>query len=348
VDVFSEDNLSNLSAALFGAILLVASFETVGTLLLYFQWSEIHPRPDQLLWDALFHAVSAFCNAGFSTFSGNLAEPFLRSHYFSHWTVMVLVVLGGLGYPVLRELWFYGLHLIRRLRRKPWEKAPHPTIGLHTRLVLATTGVLLLAGLIFFLLAPSPFSGDITRLSTWHEALFNSVTARTGGFNITAMAGYGTAATLFLILLMFIGGSPASTAGGIKTTTAAVGFFNLLHILKGKKEVELFNRRIPESTTTSAFAILLLSGLWISGAATTISLLQPEFRALDVVFESVSAFATVGLSRGITASLNAPSQIILVITMFVGRVGILLFICTLFQTREDSKLRRPEGRVIIN
>lgn len=347
-DVFSEDNLSSLGSALFGAIILIASFETIGTLLLYFQWSDIHPRPDRLLWDAVFHSVSSFCNAGFSTFSGNLTEPFLRSHYFSQWTVMLLIVLGGLGFPVLRELWFYGLNLIRSARKKPWENAPHPPIGLHTRLVLATTGVLLLGGMFLFLVAPSPFSGEITKLSSWHEALFNSVTARTAGFNITETAGYGTAATLLLLILMFIGGSPASTAGGIKTTTAAVAFFNLLRILKGKKEVELFNRRVSESTTTSAFAILLLSGLWIFGAAVAVSLCQPEFAALDVVFESVSAFATVGLSRGITFSLSPLSQIILVGTMFVGRIGILLFICTLFQTREDSKLRRPEGRVIIN
>ncbi|HKK19747.1 MAG TPA: potassium transporter TrkG, partial [Opitutales bacterium] len=347
-DLFSEANLSSLGSALCGAIILVASFETVGAVLLYFQWSAIHPWPDQLLWDAVFHSVSSFCNAGFSTFTGNLAEPFLRSSYYSHWTVMVLVVIGGLGFPVLRELWLYGHALIRQLRKEPWEPKSRPKLGLHTRLVLTTTAVLLLGGMLFFLFAPSPFNGGITSLKGWHEALFNSVTARTAGFNISETAGYGTAATLLLILLMFIGGSPASTAGGIKTTTAALGFFNLIRILKGKKEVELFNRRIPESTTTAAFAILLLSGLWIFAASVVVSLFQPELESLDVIFECVSAFATVGLSRGVTSSLGAPSQIVLVFTMFVGRVGILLFICTLFQSRKQSKLRHPEGSVIIN
>jgi potassium uptake TrkH family protein len=347
-DLFSEDNLSSLGSALCGAIVLVASFELIGAALLYSQWSGIHPHPDQLLWDAVFHSVSSFCNAGFSTFTGNLAEPFLRTNYYSHWTVMLLVVIGGLGFPVLRELLHYGRDHIRQLRKEPWEPKSRPKLGLHSRLVLTTTGILLLGGMLFFAITLPASNGGLTSLANWHEALFNSVTARTAGFNIADTAGYGTAFTLFLILLMFVGGSPASTAGGIKTTTAALGFLNLVRILKGKQEVELFNRRIHEHTTTAAFAILLLSGLWIFSASVAVTLFQPGLEALDVIFECVSAFATVGLSRGITSSLGTSSQIVLVLTMFVGRVGILLLVCTFFQSRKQSKLRHPEGSVIIN
>jgi trk system potassium uptake protein TrkH len=271
------------------------------------------------LWLAVFHAVSAFCNAGFSLFAGNMT-PFVGDVGVQV-VLMVLIVLGGLGFPVLMEVVRAGW---QRLRRVVDAKASAPArIGLTTRVVLTTSGVLVVAGMVAVLALE--FTGALTPAGEAMTggrvlgALFASVNARTAGFNTVDLGAMRDATLLLLCALMFIGGSPASTAGGIKTTTAAVVMATLRGELRGR-EPELGGRAIAAEVLRKAIAVSALSLLIVLTVVLLLTLTEDQ-PFIRLVFEVVSAFATVGLSTGITASLTVAGKLIIAAAMFVGRVG---------------------------
>jgi trk system potassium uptake protein TrkH len=282
---------------------------------LWLLWS---PRlgPVDAFFHALFHAVSAFCNAGFSTFSAGLVP--VAGDIPALLLISVAIVLGGLGFVVLEELW---LHLRHRTRTR---------LSLHSRLVLVSSAVLVLAGAaLFFLLE----WGNVLAPFPWFirpfEALFLSITPRTAGFNTVDYAALSSAALFLTIGLMMVGGSPGSTAGGLKTTTLAVLAALAVARLRGRTRTDAFGRTIPEGTVQRAAGLVVLV-MALLGAA--ILLLQVSELAgtphsasrgafMELTFEAVSAFNTVGLSTGITPSLSTPGKLILAVLMFAGRVG---------------------------
>lgn len=253
---------------------------------------------------------------------------------------MFLIIVGGIGFPVLIEL-------RSRLKNLFRPQAKRERFTVHFRLTVLTTLLLLLCGTALLAISDPGSDGNSGFNRVW-VALFNAVTARTAGFNISDMATLPSAATAVLILLMFIGGSPGGFAGGIKTTTFALSLLNLKRILLARKEVELFRRRIEEPLCNRAFAVLLLSFMWIFVATTLILFLQPQFLLLDTLFETVSAFSTVGLSRGITGDLSHASKVIITLTMFVGRIGVMnFFFSLLIVPPRENRLRVPKERIII-
>jgi trk system potassium uptake protein TrkH len=266
------------------------------------------------IWRGAFHAVSAFCNAGFSLFSNNL-EDFAGSWVVS-FTVMGLIVLGGIGFLVITDVEEW----LRRRRR----------LSLHTKVVLTTSGVLIAAGALGFylfeaqnVLAGRP-AGEQALIS-----LFQSVTPRTAGFNTVPYGALTNAALMMTLILMFIGGSPGSTAGGVKTSTAAILFGILYSRARGLRHATLFRRTVPERTVGEAVAIVLLSVVVVMAATFLLQWTElheqshPGVRGqfLTLNFEAVSAFGTVGLSMGETFGLVASSKFILVALMFIGRLG---------------------------
>ncbi|MFO8071760.1 MAG: potassium transporter TrkG [Polyangia bacterium] len=291
-------------------------------------------------YSAVFHAISAFCNAGFSLYSDSFTA--LRGNPLVVITVMLLIVLGGIGHPVMVDIWQ------RLLPSKKDEKHPNRKITLSSKVALWTSGLLILAGF-----AALVVSGLTPAESSWSErvfgALFQSVTARTAGFNTVDIGRLPLAAVFLLVMLMFIGGSPGSCAGGIKTTTFAVWLAKLRGRLAGDKSPRLFDRHIPGEITRRVSMIMGLAVIW--NMVGVLLLLATEGGSAgvgmhDVVFEQVSAFGTVGLSTGLTPKLSVIGQLWIIATMFVGRLGPLTLALWMF-TRKAPGVRYPEGRIMI-
>lgn len=335
-DLLSVDNMRNLSATIATIIGLTLLFELVGAVLLYWLWSGDFAAGGEAWWIAIFHSISAFCNAGFSIFTNGLADPRAVDARGAQAVILGLIVLGGIGFPVLLEI---GQRLPELL---PWRKRPCVAFfSLHTRLVLILTGLFILGGALLLL-------GGSGGTGSYWEALFNSITARTAGFNISDMAGLSAASTAIIMLLMFIGGSPGGIAGGIKTTTFAIAVLNLRRILLNRRDVQMFGRRVADEVSNRAFAVVLLSIIWIFTATAVLLYLQPEFALIDTLFEVVSAFSTVGLSRGLTSELSEPAKCVITLTMLVGRIGVLNFFFSLVSaSRTHSHVRYPQERIII-
>lgn len=308
---------------------LTFAIEGVGALPLYWGFLRAGLSSPQALYNAVFHSVSAFCNAGFSLFSENL-EGFSESLLVPG-TVMVLIVLGGLGFSVLSEL--------RENFRKP------SGISVHARLVLFTTAGLILFGTL--VLALSEWNHSLGGLSggwkAWN-ALFASITPRTAGFDTIAPATFSPAGIFVLVLLMLVGASPGSTGGGFKTTTMAVLLVSTWNVIRGRSEVHLWNRRIPIRIIQRAITLVVLYLGTLGLGLAALALLEPfPFRFL--LFEAASALGTVGLSLGITPQLSDAGKLVLVLLMFWGRVGIMTFLYGLVKRESRGKISYPDAEI---
>lgn len=302
-------------------VIMTVVIEAAGTVLLSFAFI-----PElgfwQGLYSALFHSISAFCNAGFSLYPDSLVG--FRDNNLVNLTVMVLIVLGGIGFLVIREL------LQFREKSKVGKKR-RSNLSLHTKIVLVTTGCLIVYGavMIGWLESGEALAGMTISEGLW-TSLFQSITARTAGFNTIDLNVFSVPTLFLLIFLMFIGASPGSAGGGVKTTSLALFFAIFYSRLKGNPHTSLFRRTIPDDAITKALALVLLAVILIGFALFGLLIVQSgdlvheEMRAfLSYMFEAFSAFGTVGLSLGATGKLTAPGKGIILVLMFVGRVGLL-------------------------
>lgn len=295
------------------------------------------------LWSALFHSVSAFCNAGFSLFSDSLVG--FQGDPLINLTIMGLIISGGLGFLVLQEL--LGLRRRHQVRHR---------LSLHTRLVLVTSLALTVGGALLLTLIEIP--GELHDMSTGNGfwmVLFQSVTARTAGFNTIDLNLLEVPSLVLIMFLMFIGASPGSCGGGIKTTSFALLFAILHSRLKGERHTNIFHRTVPDRLTSRALTLVLLSvvacGVAIFLLLTVqvhgLSATESRNALLDYAFEAVSAFATVGLSLGVTAKLVPLGKLIVIAMMFVGRVGILTLAFAIIRRSGGRELRYAEEQVMI-
>jgi trk system potassium uptake protein TrkH len=295
----------------------------------------------QSLWLSVFHSVSAFNNAGFSLFFDNIIG--YQDHLWINLIISLLIIFGGLGYEVIVEM-FMGLRAY--LKGNPRRL----NFSLNYKIVTSTTLVLLILGT--FALFATEFNNPDTLgnlpvpvklLAAW----FQSVVARTAGFNSIDIGAMGNASLFTMIALMFIGASPGGTGGGIKTTTFRILLVCTLAVLQGKEKVLCYRRQIPPIRVLKTVAVVVGSGLVVILATMLISISNPELNFIAVLFETVSAFATVGLSTGITAKLSAFSQVVIVITMYLGRVGVLLFMAALLGDPRPTAVQYPEEDLLI-
>jgi trk system potassium uptake protein TrkH len=321
---------------------LMAITELVGATLLFLALWPRSPHLMEALFSSLFHAVSAFCNAGFSVYTENLMG--LGHNQLFLGTIMLLIVLGGLGHLVVHDLWE---NFRIRLRR---QGSPHlgPRLSTHSKVVLLVSGALIFSGAIGLLVL-----GLTGTESSWGArvaaALFQSITARTAGFNTVDIGSLPQASLLLLIILMFIGGSPSSCAGGIKTTAFAISMAELRSRLRGDPEVNLLNRRIPKEILARVAILIRLAVVWnILGVFLLLATegTKSGLGMHDVIFEQISAFGTVGLSTGITGKLSALGRMWIIATMFVGRLGPLTLAIWFFPPKQVH-VQCPEGRVMI-
>ncbi len=336
--LFQRDSVGGLRRRLLQIVWTVLLFEGVGGMVMLVGFARRYDL-GRAAYLAAFHAVSAFCNAGFSLFSDSLMSA--GGHPLVLLPVAVLVVAGGLGQPVLLDVWSV-------LRRCPGRRSRYQTLTLHSRIVLKSSLVLIVGGgAILFATGAGPdcLSG-VPRVSA---ALFQSISARTAGFNTVDVGRLPLASLLVLAVLMFVGGSPGSCAGGIKTTTAMLWLAQFSSRIRGRKWPSLLGRHMPGELVRRASTLVGLAFLWNIVGTIILSVTEahtPGAGLRDLVFEQLSAFGTVGLSTGVTAHLSALGQVWIVITMFVGRVGPLTLVVWVFEQRSPG-VRLPEGKVMI-
>ena len=288
------------------------------------------------LYASVFHAISAFCNAGFDLMG--MREPYSSLTSFVtdpvvNLTVCLLIVIGGLGFLVWRDVLRCRFHFSR--------------FQLHTKLVLVTSGILILAGWALFLL----FERNASMASlTWPQrvlaSLFQSVSPRTAGFNTVDLSALSESGNLLTDVLMLIGGSPGSTAGGIKTTTVAVLFLSAVASAKGRMRVNAFRFSVDRETLRQASSVVMIYLSLALLSVLTLCAIEP-FSMKEILFEVCSAVGTVGLSMGITPQLGAVSRVILILLMYAGRLGGLTVVLLFSQRRSDPPLERPAGKILI-
>lgn len=289
---------------------------------------------------SLFHAISAFCNAGFDIF-GSPGSEFVSLTPFQNDPVILLVIsslfiVGGLGYLIWRDILIF---------RKFSELTLHSRVVLLTTAILITTGTLLF---FFFELYNPKTLGGLPGWSKVLNAYFQAVTPRTAGFNSVSIADMTDASKFLTIILMFIGAAPGSTGGGVKITTFSIIIFAVISGIKGSEEVNILNRRVPEHLTRKTLSIIILSLILVI-TTTMVLLVNREGSFMEVLFEATSAFGTVGLSTGITPGLGTFSKYAIIITMYLGRIGPLsaAVAITLLQRKNGLPYKYPEGRITV-
>ena len=338
-EVFQVPMLSAVGRTVRFIILMTLAMEALGTVLLYRGLNGVVADNGERLFTAVFHAVSAFCNAGFSTFDDSLVS--VQDRPLVMGTVAGLLVIGGLGFGVVAQLiaWFRGRALGRG--------GPEMRLDLHSQVVLTVSGGLLLAGTAFIAWMEwnNSLSGQGIGLKI-SQAFFQSATCRTAGFNSLDLTLMNPATLFLMIVLMFIGGAPGSTAGGVKVTAVAIVWANLRSIARGLNQVRL-GRRELDSVHVQRSMLVLSAGLVLAAVGLFTLLATEERPFLETTFEVFSALGTVGLSLGMTSLLSPAGRIVLVILMFVGRLGPLTLASSLTGASRDPRVRLPRGRVMI-
>lgn len=319
-------------------IAMTVLFELTGCFLLLPVFADF----DRPLWQALFHSVSAWNNAGFSLFEDSLTV--FRSSILANLVVSMLIIFGGLGYEVIFEIYAWIANVVKGNSRIF-------VFSLNLKVVTSTTIALLIIGTFAFLFTDlinnEAIAEDLTIQERLLAAWFQSVTTRTAGFNTIDIGALSEAALFITIALMFVGASPSGTGGGIKTTTLRVLIDSTRAILRGKNEVVVFQRRLPNSMILKTIGVLCGSVAVVVAVTIIVAILNPELTFLELLFEVVSAYATVGLSTGITAQLSAVSKLVLVLTMYIGRIGILIIIGALIGEPRPSVIQYPEETLLV-
>lgn len=338
-ETFMPTPIRNVSSLLKSIFLFTFVVEGIGAVLLFIQW-----RPEMKLSSAIFagvfHSVSAFCNAGLALFRPNFMA--YRGSILLNATVCSLIVLGGIGFPVVHEF-------INRVRHAGVRR--RVALSLHSRTVLTVTLLLIVSGsvLVFALerdgaLAALPMKDKVL------ASIFQSITARTAGFNTLDIGALGVSTLFILVILMFIGASPGSCGGGIKTTSLAVLGAIVNGRIRGRQSATLFKRTVPDETISRALSIFILAVVTLTVGLTLLLVTQTAPQRehfLTYLFEAVSAFGTVGLSMGITPSLGVFGKLIIVVLMLIGRVGLLTIAYVVTNRRTGAPFRYAEEKVMI-
>lgn len=344
--MIQENRLARVGRTLAFIVTMTLVCEGIGAVVLFASLDAI-PDTSQRLFHAVFHSVSAFCNAGFSTLPDNIASDVVTDNRTWQIMIMGLIVVGGLGSLANEDLSDWA---VAKVKRHFTQQGPHPRLRVHTRLVLVVTATLLVLGTALILLTEfylweGPENGG--KILT---AAFHSVSARTAGFNTVPMTQIGPLTAQVLMILMIIGGSPGGTAGGLRTTVVAVGLAYLWSQLRmGARGVIAFNRIIPSDTGARALGLIVLAGIWLIGNFIVFQILQAGTGVPETVllFELISAFATVGLSLDLTPTLTEGGKILLMVNMFVGRIGLLTVMATFVRPDTRPPSGKPEEDILL-
>ncbi|NLY20115.1 MAG: Trk family potassium uptake protein [Tissierellia bacterium] len=328
---FNLDTLNGLVKLLKYVVLIAFVIEGIGSLIFATKFIPMYGF-GRGLWTSIFHGISSFCNAGFSTIPGNI-EPF-KSDLLININIMLLVIFGGLGFSVIVEI---------------FSKRKFSKLSVQAKLVLIISTALILIGAIGFFLMERTNMETIGGEGLYTQTLqsfFQSVVARTAGFNSVNLAGLRDSTALLLVIMMFVGGSPGSTAGGLKTTTVATLFLATFSVIRGEKDTVVFNRKIADETIRKSLAIIVIAISLIIMITLILSITE-DFSYIDILYETVSAYGTVGVTKGITPELSNIGKIILSCTMYIGRVGSLTMAFAFGRKLKLTKLSYAETNISV-
>lgn len=355
-DMMSSNSLGSLLSTLLYILGFTLAIESIGMLVIFIS---VHDTLGMSIQDELafsaFHSISAFCNAGFSTLSGNLGNPMvMTNHNLLYITISFLIIFGGIGFPILsnfKDILVYHFKRRFRLRHSAVAKRHHiyHLYNLNTKIVLVTTAILLLFGTVSIVALEwnHSFLGmDV--VDKWVQAFFNATSPRTAGFSSIDLSTFRVQTVLLMILLMWIGGGAQSTAGGIKVNAFAVIVLNLKAVLRGKSRVEVFGRQLSDDSIRRSNATMVFSLTVLFTSIFVLSALEPQFSILALTFEAVSAISTVGSSLNITSQLCDGSKSLLIVLMFIGRVGLMTLVLGLIKQAKVTKYKYPSDNIIIN
>lgn len=332
-NVMGESKSFDMFSLIKNVIFVTLVIEFIGALVLFGTFIKLH-SPIKAMYYSVFHSVSSFCNAGFGLYPDSFSRFY--SSLNVNMAVTLLIILGGLGFPVIVDLY-----------NSLVGKSTRYSLSLHTKIVLSMTGVLLLFGTIMFFISEFAYTMKgmplhLRVLCSW----FQSVTCRTAGFNTIDQSQMSHASILVSIILMFIGASPGSTGGGVKTSTFALLLITIYSMIRGQSDLTLFKRKIATSNARQSTSLITLSMMFIFLIVFAVLLIDP-FTMEETVFEAVSAFGTVGLSIGITPHLSMVSKFLIIILMYIGRVGPLTVLFALSQRKKAMHYTLPEERVTV-
>ena len=355
-DMVNSKSLGSLLSTLLYTLGFTLVIETMGMITI---WLSIHGTMGMNLEEelafAVFHSISAFCNAGFSTLPGNLGNPLMmNNHNLFYALISILVILGGIGFPILvnlKEIIFYRLKRMTQflLRKNKVSAKSVQLYNLNTRIVVTMTFLLLAAGTLILLAFEwnHAFAGMSIAEKCTH-AFFNAACPRTAGFSSVDFSLFGIQSILIYILLMWIGGGAQSTAGGIKVNAFAVVILNLAAVIRGSQRVEVHGRELAHDSIRRSNATVVMSLIILFVSIFLLSWLEPTLPLLSLTFEAVSALSTVGSSLNLTPLLQESSKLVIVVLMFVGRVGLITMMLGIVKQKKNTKYKYPSDNIIIN
>lgn len=351
-DITSSEKIGEVVSILKRILVITLSIELLATLFIYLSLDEQFFEDSwSMLFFSVFHAVSAFCNAGFSTISDGFYQTELRFNYALQIVVLITFLLGSLGFPIVAntiKYLRYKLGTIFHSRKqknvyKPW------VLNLNSRISLITTMALLLIGFVFFyILEYNNTLAEFDAFGKVVNAMFSAATPRSAGFSTIDMTAVSFSSIMLILFLMWVGGAPISTGGGIKTSTFAIATLNILSLAKGKSRIEIFRRELSNNSVMRAFATISLSLIMIGLGIMVLAYLEPEKDIMKITFECFSAYSTVGLSLGITGDLSAAGKIVICVLMLVGRISMLSIVIAVFKKVKQHSYRYPKEEMLIN
>jgi trk system potassium uptake protein TrkH len=341
--MLSESDMRSLGRSIRNIIAITLAFEGAGALLLLAAFAHTTTPAGSAGFAAVFHSVSAFCNAGFSVFSDSLMS--FRDSVPVNLVICLLIIAGGLSFAVIMDLGGFAANRLTRhvLKRNP----PARGLSLNTRVVVIGTGLLLLAGML--LVYTLEHRNSLLPLGVGRQylaAFFQSVTLRTAGFNTIDFSSLTTATYMVMIVFMFIGGASGSTAGGVKINSLAVILAYIRSILKDRKQATLLHYTLDKDMVLRALLILFFGIVVVSASLFVLSLTE-RAPFIQLAFEAMSAFGTVGLSAGVTSSLTRGGKCVIIVLMFVGRIGPLTMLAAAVRRRRSVQVEYPRGEILI-
>ena len=355
-DMISSDSLSSLLSTVIYILFFTLVIEGAGMLVLFLSiHGTLGMTVQQEMVFAAFHSISAFCNAGFSTLSENLGNPLVMQHHnLLYITISVLIILGGIGFPILVNFkHIAGYHLKRlfyfiRTGKRDRQRIRH-LYNLNTKIVLLTTLILLTGGTIAILLFEwnGAFAG-MSMPDKWVQAFFNATCPRTAGFTSIGLTSFSLQSLLLMLLLMFIGGAAQPTAGGVKVNAFAAAVLSLFAVIRGKSRVEVFRRQLSVDSIRRSNATLVMYLMILFLGVFVLSVLEPHASLLALVFECTSALSTVGSSLGLTPALGEAGKLFVSLLMFIGRVGVITIVLGFVPPQKHTKYKYPDDNLIIN
>lgn len=338
-DLLSGDRVADSRKLLKNIIITTLIIEIIGTLFLFLHWknsSNFSSSGESFMY-ALFHTISAFNNAGFSLWGSDFMNQAIVYSYYTQTVIMLLVLLGGLGFMTLNDL--FNPHIIKERKKYPW-KGLMPG----SKIILVTTfSIIITATLIFFAVEYSHSLENHDSVgSKMFTSLFQVVASRTAGFNTICVSDITMSGFLLLMLIMFIGASPGSTGGGIKNTTFFVIIKSVAATIRGKHHIEYRRKTIPFDLVDKSYSIVIMSLIVIFISTFFLTLIEPSFKLQTSLFETISAFTTTGLSTGAPVDFSWQGKLILIIDMYIGRIGTLTLAFALSKRVRESKHQYPE------